>query len=661
MPTATSEMKKDPTDLNLATADSLWTTAKDGAVKLRMAELGPGSEPPITTVQMFQKSVHNYGHRPALAVNRNGQWEFTSYLQYYEQCRAAAKSFLKLGLERFHCIGILGINSPEWFIADIGAIMAGGFAVGIHTLFSSDTQQYMASRCETQILVVDNDQNLQRTLQLQDQLPHVRAIIQYHDEPNVNRPNVYTWKEFMQLGADIPDSRLDDIITSLKANQCCAIIYTSATTGLPNEVMLSHDNVTWTVKAFGNYVGLQDREILASNGHLCHVSARYDIWLSICFGGTIYFASTDALKGSKIEVLKQIRPTSFFAGPRIWESIREMALSIASQLSWKRGTITNQTKTPEMAANSNHMNGDDGLSWEYSFAESPFFKEIKAGLGLDRCAYCHTGSAPMKEDTKKFFMGLNLPLMERYGMTETFGPHMASVMENFRLMSCGKAIPGCKTRIYRPDEDGIGETCFWGRNIFMGYLNMAAITKKVFDEDGWFHTGDLGKLDHDGFMYLTGRIKELVITSWGSKIPPVPMENAVKKELPIISNAMLVGDQRDFPSMLLTLKCTVNADTEEPQDDLTPEAIQFCQQLGSSATKVSEVVHSKDPAIYKAIEKGMERVNEKVLATFHQVQKWTILTKDFSVTGGELGPSFKLRRSVVKNMYAQLIDELYQA
>ncbi|XP_069482860.1 long-chain-fatty-acid--CoA ligase ACSBG2-like isoform X2 [Ambystoma mexicanum] len=659
MPTATSEIKKDPTDLNLATADSLWTTAKDGAVKLRMAELGPGSEPPMTTVQMFQKSVQNFGHRPALALNRNGQWEFTSYLQYYEQCRAAAKSFLKLGLERFHSIGILGINSPEWFIADIGAIMAGGFAVGIHTLFSSDTQQYVASRCETQILVVDNHQNLQRILQ--DQLPHVRAIIQYHDEQKVNRPNVYTWKEFMQLGADIPDSRLDGIITSLKANQCCAIIYTSATTGLPNGVMLSHDNVTWTVKAFGNYVGLQDSEIFASNGHLCHVSARYDIWLSMCFGGTTYFASTDALKGSKIEVLKQIRPTLFFAVPRIWDSIHEKAVSIESELSLKRSIITNQTKTPEMAANGNHVNGDDGLSWDYSFAETPIHKEIKAGLGLDRCVWCHAGTAPMKEDTKKFFMRLNIPLMERYGMTETFGPHMVSVKDNFRLSSCGKTIPGCKTRIYRPDEDGIGETCFWGRNIFMGYLNMAAITKKVFDEDGWLHTGDLGKLDHDGFMYLTGRIKELVITSGGSKIPPAPVENAVKKELPIISNAMLVGDQRDFPSMLLTLKCTVDGDTEEPQDDLTPEAIQFCQQLGSSATRVSEVVRSKDPAIYKAIEKGMQRVNEKALATFHQVHKWTILTKDFSVTGGELGPSFKLRRSVVKNMYAQLIDELYQA
>uniref|UniRef100_A0A3B4WK76 Acyl-CoA synthetase bubblegum family member 1 n=1 Tax=Seriola lalandi dorsalis TaxID=1841481 RepID=A0A3B4WK76_SERLL len=210
------------------------------------------------------------------------------------------------------------------------------------------------------------------------------------------------------------------------------------------------------------------------------------------------------------------------------------------------------------------------------------------------------------------------------------------------------------------DSDGTGEICFWGRNIFMGFLNMEDKTREALDEDGWLHSGDLGKIDEEGFLYITGRIKELIITAGGENIPPVPIEEAVKKELPIISNAMLIGDKRKFLSMLLTLKCCTNAETMEPTEELSLEAVEFCQLQRSQATKVSDISGGKDKEVYRAIQEGIERVNSAATSNAQRIQKWTILMKDFSVSGGELGPTMKLRRPVVLEMYHKVIEGLYQ-
>ncbi|XP_069061788.1 long-chain-fatty-acid--CoA ligase ACSBG2-like isoform X2 [Pleurodeles waltl] len=587
-----------PKELNVAPAENFWTTMRHGAVRLRVEETGPASEPPVTAHQRLWDSAQRFGNHPAMAVKRDGQWRTTTYLQYYQACRAAAKSFLKLGLDRFHGVGILGCNSPEWFIGHIGAIIAGGIPVGIYPTSSVDACQYVANNSEANILVVEDDYQLKKILQVKDQLPHLRAIVQYNDDLKEKRPNLYTWVEFMQLGSEIPDSELDDIIASQKVNQCCTLIYTSGTTGAPKGTMLSHD-------------GSQE---------------------------------------SLFDTLKEVRPTVFFGVPRTWEKIQGVLVEMESKSSSMQRSINPSAGYPSSATNLKHMNGTGSGSLGFSMAD----------LGLDRCVLRYTGGAITPKDTLEYFMGLNLPLIEIYGMSESSGNHTVSLTRNYRITSCGTTVPGCKTRIHMPDEDGNGEICIGGRHVFMGYLNMVEKTKEAFNEEGWLHTGDIGKLDQDGFLYITGRIKELVITSGGKNIAPIPIENDLKKEVPIISNAMLVGDKRKFLSMLITLKCTTDQDTLMPGDNLTPDAIRFCQQLGSRATRVSEVVKSKDPAIYKAIQEGMDRVNKRAVSNAHRVQKWTILERDFSVDGGELGPTMKMKRSVILKKYDKIIDEFYK-
>ncbi|KAL1270036.1 hypothetical protein QQF64_032325 [Cirrhinus molitorella] len=631
-----------PNSLSLPTKGTeLWTTHRDGEVKLRMGESGPEAEPPLTVNQMFTSTVQRFGNYNALGWKEGEQWKTMTYNDYYKSCRTAAKSFLKLGLERYHGVGILGFNSVEWFIADIGAILAGGFAVGIYTTNSPEACQYVAENCQANILVVENHKQLQKILQIQDKLPHLKAIIQYKDELKEKKPNLYTWAEFMELGRDEPDAQLDDIISSQKPNQCCTLIYTSGTTGQPKGVMLSHDNLTWTAFATGRDVSLTDadklQEVVVSYLPLSHIAAQMlDIWLPMKAGGITYFAQPDALKGSLANTLREIRPTAFMGVPRVWEKMQEKMKSIGAKSSTVRRKVASWAKDVGLQTNLNKMELNGNLSRKplnYRLAKRLVFRKVRKALGLDRCTRCYTGAAPITKDTLEFFLSLDIPLFELYGMSESSGPHTISLPDAFRLTSCGKIIPGCKTKIFNPDADGNGEICFWGRHVFMGYLNMPDKTEEALDADGWLHSGDLGKHDQDDFLFITGRIKELIITAGGENIPPVPIEDAVKEAVPLISNAMLIGDKRKFLSMLLTIKCQVN---------------------------IGEIAGGRDRVVYTAIQEGINRVNEKATSNAQRIQKWTVLEKDFSIPGGELGPTMKLKRPVVMKMYKDQIENFYK-
>ncbi|XP_021461214.2 long-chain-fatty-acid--CoA ligase ACSBG2 [Oncorhynchus mykiss] len=647
-------------DVSLATAEQLWCTSRDQAVKLRMAETGPGSEAPMTIHQMFLKTVNIYGDLPAVASKKEGQWVTLTWREYYQQCRAAAKSFLKLGLERYHGVGILGFNSPEWFISDIGCILAGGFAAGIYTTNSPEACQYVADNCEANVLVVENHKQLLKILQIKEQLPHLKAIVQYKDELQQKLPNLYTWAEFMKLGEEVSDERLDAVVDSQRANQCCTLIYTSGTTGNPKGVMLSHDNITWTSNAVGAMTSLQHGvECVVSYLPLSHVAAQInDMWICMRFAGATYFADPDALKGSLGTTLKEVRPTSFLGVPRVWEKMQEKMKAIGAKSSGMKKRVANWAKSIGLQASYSAMNGENLVPWGFMLANNLVFKKVRWALGLDRCKNCLTGAAPITKETLEYFMSLSLPLYELYGMSESTGPHTISWENNFKIMSCGKVVVGCQTKLDKPDEDGNGEICFWGRHVFMGYLNEPEKTEEALDQEGWLHSGDLGKHDKDNFLFITGRIKELIITAGGENIPPVPIEDAVKAEIAIISNAMLLGDKMKFLSMMLTLKCIVD-DNGEPTDELTPEAVAFCHQRGITATKASEIIASKEPAIYKAIQEGIEHVNAKATSNAQRVQKWVILDRDFSISGGELGPTMKLKRGVVVKKFQEKINKMY--
>ncbi|XP_063003029.1 long-chain-fatty-acid--CoA ligase ACSBG2 isoform X2 [Elgaria multicarinata webbii] len=490
----------------------LWTSKRDGVVKLRMDESGIGCEPPITVHELFLNTVNQYGDFSALASKKHGKWTRMTFRQYYEECRVAAKSFLKLGLDRFHGVCILGFNSAEWFIADVGAIFAGGLAVGIYTTNSPEACQYVAENCGANIIVVENEKQLQKIQEIQGKLPLLKAIIMYGEEVKEKKPNLYSWTEFMALGSTVSDDQLDKIIASQKPNQCCTLIYTSGTTGQPKGVMLSHDNITWTARAGGEYVNLskatEQQEIVVSYLPLSHVAAQMiDIWLPVTFGIQTYFAQPDALKGTLVDTLKEVRPTAFMGVPRVWEKMQEKMKSAGAKSSALKRRIAAWAKMVGLETNLKLLNGSTDLPMNYRLARTLVFKKVRKALGLDRCTKCYTGAAPIMKDTLEYFLSLDIPIYELYGMSESTGPHTVSYKNAHRLTSCGKEITGCKTMLFKPDHEGIGEVCFAGRHVFMGYLNMEEKTKEAIDDEGWLHSGDLGKHDLDGFLYITGRIK----------------------------------------------------------------------------------------------------------------------------------------------------------
>ncbi|GAB5572082.1 long-chain-fatty-acid--CoA ligase ACSBG1 isoform X2 [Prionailurus iriomotensis] len=642
--------------------EPLWTTRADGRVQLRVHPTCP--QPPYTVHQMFHEALDKYRDLSALGFKRQGVWEHISYSQYYLLARRTAKGFLKLGLERAHSVAILGFNSPEWFFSAVGTVFAGGIVTGIYTTSSPEACQYIAHDSRANIIVVDTQKQLEKILKIWKNLPHLKAVVTYREAPARKMARVYTMDEVMGLGDELPEETLDAVISAQQPNQCCVLIYTSGTTGSPKGVMLSQDNITWTARHGSQAGGIQaaevHQEVVVSYLPLSHIAAQfYDLWTGIQWGAHICFAEPDALQGSLANTLREVEPTSHLGVPRVWEKIMECIQEVGAGSGFIRRKMLLWAMSVTLEENVT-CPSSDLKSFKARLADYLVLAKVRQALGFARCRKNFYGAAPLTTETQQFFLGLNIPLYGGYGLSETSGPHFISSLSNYRPGSSGKVVPGCLVKLVNEDAEGVGEICLWGRNIFMGYLNMEDKMSEATDAEGWLHTGDTGRLDKDGFLFITGRLKEIIITAGGENVPPVPIEDAVKMELPIISNAMLIGDQRKFLSMLLTLKCTLDPDACHPTDHLTEQAVEFCRQVGSSATTVSEIVGRRDEAVYRAIEEGIQRVNRKAAAQPYHIQKWAILQKDFSVAGGELGPTLKLRRFAVLDKYKDVIDSFYQ-
>lgn len=644
---------------DLAPATDYVVTKRDQAVKLRMSQKGPGSEKPLTVPSMFYQTVQRVPNHPAIAVKRGGVWIQWTYQQYFSDTQKAAKALIKLGLEPLHGVGILGFNSPEWFIANNGAIFAGGFTVGIYSTNNADACKYVALNSQCNVIVVENNQQLKKILQVWDDLPDLKAVVQYTGEVAEKRDNVYSWKEFMELSSQVSDDALQHRLSLLAPNKACCLIYTSGTTGNPKGVMLSHDNLCWTAgKAVENAALLYASEVQLSFLPLSHIAGSLtDIYGAMACAATVYFAQPDALRGSLLGTLKEVRPTVFVGVPRVWEKIVEGIKHKSREFGFFKKKIGAWAKSVGYRTTIAEMNHEP-VPGAFKIANI-MLKNAKGELGFDRCRIFMSGAAPIMKETIEFFYGLHIPLMEVYGMSECSGPHTVCSLDRFRTSSVGTEIPGVQTKLADKDEEGNGEVRMYGRHVFMGYLDEEEKTKETFDEELYLMSGDIGKKDKDGFLFITGRKKELIITAGGENIAPVPIEDTVKECLPCVSNCILIGDKRKFLSMLITLKVDVNMDTLEPTDNLTAVTVDWVKAQGSGATKVSDILDHKDAIVLKAIQKGIDKANERAISRAQKIQKWSILPRDFSIPGGELGPTMKLRRPIVHKMYAKTIDAFY--
>ncbi|KAM4687164.1 long-chain-fatty-acid--CoA ligase ACSBG2-like [Rhinophrynus dorsalis] len=474
---------------DLAPADSLWTVQRDGAVRLRMEGSGPSALPPLTVPQLFSEAVRRAGQKVALCERKAGEWHRMTYLEYEEQSRAVAKGLLKLGLERFQAVIILGMNSPQWFIAEMGSILAGT---------SSRVFLFVEVRGQD---CGGSSGSASAVAGVKYKLPQLKAIVQWEGEIKDPGPVIYTWKELIIQGSEVPDSLLDDIIAFQKPNQCCVVIYNIANTGNARGVMLSHDNLTWVSRAACEMLGLGTDDDVVSYLPLSDMTTQLsDLWIPLCCGGATYFDEPNALKRSLLSTLRQVHPTRFHGFPRFWENIHrqwtmleKMATPIHRKLiGWGRGIGHKIYKT----------DGSGCIPWGFTLAEHLIFHPVRVALGLDRCRFCYVGTEPISPDIKEYYRSLDLLLLDMYGTNESCGAHSLELPDTHGRGSCGLEIKGCKTKVKAPLTQSMGELCLWGRHIFMGYLGRKEETQAVLDGDGWLLSGDLGWKDDNGFLYI---------------------------------------------------------------------------------------------------------------------------------------------------------------
>jgi long-chain-fatty-acid--CoA ligase ACSBG len=354
---------------------------------------------------------------------------------------------------------------------------------------------------------------------------------------------------------------------------------------------------------------------------LSHVATQLlDLYTILACAGTCWFAQPDAFKGSLLHTMKEVRPTIFLGVPRVWEKIAESLQLVAATQGRLKSRISSWAKSVGFKANYTKQLGGSGTPFGYTIASLLFFKKVRHALGLDRCHFPMVGGAPMAQETLTYFMSIDIPIHEIYGMSETSGPTTVTTSDKIRFMSSGRPFQGIKIAIDSPEgEMGVGEVLVRGRHVFMGYLGEPWATSEVLTSEGWLRSGDLGYLSEEGYLYITGRMKELIITASGEKVPPRPIENAIKRELPLVSNAIVIGDQQRFLCCLVTLKTEVDEETGLPTDRLSEVALSCCQTAGSSAHTVGEVVGGVgDRRVLKMIQHGIDRVNR---AAASRIQK----------------------------------------
>ncbi|GAB0089193.1 Very long-chain-fatty-acid--CoA ligase bubblegum [Sergentomyia squamirostris] len=649
-------------------ADSHTNTEKDQYVKLRIGSDGIAGQDPISVPTLLNRSARDYPDHPALVhKNANNVWETVTYSEYKANVFKVAKTFIKLGLQPRHSVGILAFNCPEWFYSELAAIHAGGIATGIYTTNSADAVHHVLHTSEANIVIVDDRKQMDKVRAIRHKLPHLKAAVQLYPpfDPYVKREDgYYRWSELEEMDVDEYTEELNNRLASMAINECCNLVFTSGTVGNPKGVMLSHDNITWDALTIGKRLpGIQyGREVLISYLPLSHIAAQcVDIFLALQFAVTVYFADKDALKGTLVKTLQEARPTRFLGVPRVYEKIQEKMLQVGAQNSGIKKMIATWAKSVTLEHHMSIIEGNPSTSWQYKLAKNIILKKVKEALGLDRCQTLASAAAPMSPDLKKYFMSLDLPVMEAFGMSETTGAQHLTHQDTYNFNTIGRALPGCETKIHEPDEKGHGEICMRSRNIFMGYLNDPDKTRDAVDDDGWLHSGDIGYIDERGLLYITGRLKELIITAGGENIPPVHVEHLVKNELSCISNAFLVGDQKKYLTMLVALKTEMDVDSGAPMDELHHETLAWLKILGLDYTKLSQI-HAAGPCskVLKGIEEAIIRANKYSTSNAQKVQKFKLLPHDFSVPTGELGPTLKVKRNVVAKMYEELIESMYK-
>jgi len=585
---------------------------------------------PDTVLEIFEATAHAQADRPAMARKRGGTWERTTWRGYRDAVRQTARALVATGVKPGQGVVILAFNRPEWYVANLAAIAVGARPAGIYTNSTPEQCRYVTEHAEAAVAFVENRDALDRLQGAGGRPNGLAAVVLMDGAPE---PGVLAWNDFLARGDASHDAEVERRTAAAKADDVATLIYTSGTTGTPKGVMLTQRNLAFIAEKAQEILPVGAGDRIISYLPLSHIAEQVvSHLLSLATGACVHFAeSLEKLP----ENLREVRPHIFLGVPRVWEKIQAGIQAAGAQASPLRRRIAAWAKAVGLTGGYADQEGRP-RPWSYGLAERLVFSKVRARLGFDEARMLVVSAAPIAKETLDYFQSLGLPIMEVYGMSECTGPTTMSVPKRYRLGRAGFAIPGTELRIA---EDG--EILMRGPHVFKGYYKNEEATRETLDAEGWIHSGDVGEIDEDGFLRVTDRKKELLITSGGKNIAPQHLEGKLK-QIAAVSQAVAVGDRRPYVVALLTIDPTrVAAEAERAKSPArTPEEAARC------------------PVFKAYVEAQVEELN-KGLARYETIKKIALLSKELSVETGELTPTLKLKRRVILERHRETIQALY--
>ena len=595
-----------------------------------------------TLCTLFQSTVSTYGDGDALGRrDAAGEWSWLTWAEYGDAVRHFAMALQHRGLGKGDFVAIMVANRPEHVIADTGAFHAAATGVSVYNTLAPEQIAYVAGNCQAKVVVVDDPETYERWNAVRDELPHLTTFVLVEGADTVEGEGVISWDDFLAEGQahldEVGEAAYEATWRSVEPGDTATLIYTSGTTGPPKGVVETHQGVLYIMEAARSIFGLPMQPNTLSYLPLAHVAERmFSHWQGIKYAGKVHFCEDYT---QIAEYLPVARPTAFLAVPRVWEKMRAALLSRAEEAEGAKGKLAQQAfgLLPQLGAMA--LSGRKPsllLQGQAALFEKLVYSKVRETLGLDETLIALTGAAPMPDDLLMFFRGLGVEILNVYGMTETTAVTNANRPGEVRLGTVGPALPGIEVAIA---EDG--EIIARGPTMTPEYYRRPGATDELFDADGWLHTGDLGRIDDDGYLAIVGRKKEIIVTSSGKNISPHEIETHLKAH-PLIGQVMAIGDDRNYISALLVLD---------------PEASEvWARKHGVPFGSLAEF--SQREEVRAEVTQAVEAANSR-LARVEQVKRWELLPTDWTVESGELTPSLKLKRHVVSSKYADVIDGIY--
>ena len=587
----------------------------------------------VPTPRKLLETVSRQGEMVAYRVLGDGGWVDTDWNSYLAQIRQAAKALISLGVKPGETVCILGFNRPEWTIMAHAAMMAGAAPAGIYFTSSGEEIEYIVNHSETPVLLAESDEHFQRIEPRLDSMPKLAKVVMMRGA-DTSHASQLAWDEFNALGAATADEVLDARLEAIGPKDPAMRIYTSGTTGPPKAVVLSHGAISWTGWTLKSMFSTGPDDRVLSYLPLAHIAeASNSIHNHVGGGYQLAFARSMETLGDH---LKDIRPTVFFGVPRVWQKIHD---ALTARLAAATGTKARLAKWALGVGHEHSQALLDGgsipamLAFRHRIADRLVLKKIREAIGLDQCRVPVSGAAPISRQVLDFFAALGIVIYEVYGQSEDCGPTTFNVPGAVKLGTVGRPLPGLELKI-APDD----EILVRAPSLFDGYAKDEAATAATL-QDGWMHTGDLGRVDNQGYVSIIGRKKDILITSGGKNITPANIEQALA-DLPMVEHAVVCGEGRHFLTALLTL----NAE----------ELSAFAKEKGIDPASVRN-----SEALNATLSSAIDAMNTK-FARVEQIRKFAIAPQPFSLEGGELTPTLKVKRAFVTRKYAELIDGLYE-